>query len=57
MMTMTPMMRPTNMPLSVRKVPSDSGTTFLAASEPPRARAGIMMANRPSSMSTAPMTL
>ena len=33
MMTMTPMVRPTNMPLSVRKVPSDAGTTFLAASD------------------------
>ena len=35
MITMTPMVRPTNMPLSVRKVPSDSGTTFLAASDAP----------------------
>ena len=45
------------MALSVRKVPSEPGTTFLAASEPARARAGIMMPNRPSSMSMAPMTL
>ena len=33
MMTMTPMVRPTNMALSVRKVPSHAGTTFLAASD------------------------
>ena len=35
------------MPLSVRKVPSDSGTALFAASVPARARAGIMMPNRP----------
>ena len=35
-MTMTPMVRPMNMALSVRKVPRDAGTTFLAASAPPR---------------------
>ena len=36
MITITPMIRPTNMPLSVRKVPSDAGTTFLAASDAAR---------------------
>ena len=36
MMMMTPMVRPMNMALSVRNVPSDAGTTFLAASAPPK---------------------
>ena len=57
MMTMTPMVRPMNMALSVRNVPRDAGTTFLAASAPPRARAGMMMPNRPISMAMAPQML
>ncbi len=57
MMMITPMVRPTNMELSVRKVPRPSATAGLAASTPPRARAGIMMPYRPISMSMAPMTL
>ncbi len=57
MITITPMTSPTNMVLSVRKVPSEAGATFLAANEPARARAGIMTPNLPTSMSMAPMTL
>ena len=45
------------MVLSVRNVPSDAGTTFLAASATARARAGIMMPKRPISMSMPPTTL
>ena len=40
MIKMTPITRPTNIPLSVRNVPSDSGTTFFAASAPPMREAG-----------------
>ena len=45
------------MGLSVRKVPAPAGTVFLAASTPPRARAGIMIPKRPINMSIPPSTL
>src|ERR1039458_2573172 len=53
----TPMSRPMNMGLSVRNVPADAGTTFLAARAPARASTGMMMANRPSSRPMVLMTL
>ena len=39
MIKITPIADPMNIGLSVRKVPSEAGTTPLAASDPPKARA------------------
>ena len=45
------------MAASVGKVPDDTGTVFLAASDPAMARAGMMTKNRPTSMPVASVTL
>src|SRR5262249_47324703 len=51
---MTPTSSTTNVGPSVRKVPAETGATFLPASEPPSASAASRGAKRPSSMAIAP---
>src|SRR5262249_58564993 len=50
----TPTSSTTNVGPSVRKVPAQTGATFLPASEPPSASAASRGAKRPRSMATAP---
>src|SRR5579864_6589187 len=55
--TMTPTRRETNKGVVTGNVPADSGTSFLRARLPARARIGMIMKNRPSSMLKARLTL
>ena len=56
-MTITPMISTPNSGPVVGKVPSDGATVRLAAIEPARARMGMIIPYRPSSMARAPVTL
>ena len=57
MMRITPMIRPTNMPLSVRKVPSDCGHDVLGREHAPEGEGRDHDGEAADSMSIPPMTL
>ncbi len=56
-MRMTPTSSPTNRPPCVGSVPAETGTVFLAASEPAIASAGTITKKRPTSIVSASVTL